>query len=57
MKRQTRRPTRLALLILPVLWLAACDTLLAPRLLPPEPCVRTRPIADPGEQSPLYPKN
>lgn len=56
MKRQTWRRARLALLILPLL-LAACDTLLAPRLLPPEPWVPTQPIADPGEQSPLLPQN
>lgn len=56
MKRKTRRRTRLALLILPLL-LAACDTLLAPRLPPPEPWVPTQPVADPGEQPPLYPQN
>ena len=49
-------PKRLALLVLPLL-VAACGTLLAPRLPPPDPWVPTQPISDPGEQSPLYPQN
>lgn len=56
MIRKTRRRPRLALLVLPLL-LAACDTLLAPRLPPLEPWVPTQPIVDPGEQSPLVPQN
>lgn len=50
------RSTRLILLMLPLL-LAACGTLLAPRLPPPEPWLPTQPIPDPGDRSPLYPQN